>query len=521
MARATTASFICELPLRATPTAERELLIRLDGARMIYNACLGESLRRLAQLRESRAYKDARQMSKGMRGSDASRKRAEAFRLAKERVGFREYDLHAYAKQFGGSWLGKRLDSLTIQKTATRAFLAVQQFAFGKRGKPRFKGKGWYDSVEGKTNTSGILWRENKVRWFGLDLLAVIDPQDEVIAHGLACPVKFVRIVRRKLNGRNRFYAQLICEGLPYRKEKHTLGQGVLGLDIGPSAIAIVSEQSATLERFCEELEPKQKEIRKLQRKLDRQRRAGNPDHYSPNGTIKPGQTEWYFSHRYVHTREQLAELHRKQAAQRKSLHGRQVNRILAQGNVIKLERLSYRAFQKRYGKSVGFRGPGNFVAHLRRKAAKAGAEVDEFPTQTTRLSQVCLCGAIEKKPLSLRWHVCECGVGPVQRDLFSAWLARFVVNQKLDAGQAQAAWLGEDERLRVASSLIQPAMGQGQPAPNPAKGQSRSPAQSGVEVSEACQGALPAVTRKLASQPEPPRFSGGEKSVIPWKTAN
>jgi hypothetical protein len=284
-----------------------------------------------------------------------------------------------------------------------------------------------------------------------------------------------------------------------------------VGLDIGPSTIAIVSERSATLERFCAELEPQQKQIRKLQRKLDRQRRAGNPDNYKADGTVKQGAKEWHFSQRYVYTRAQLAELHRKQAAQRKSLHGRMVNRILSQGNVIKLEKLSYRAFQKMYGKTVGFRAPGTFVNNLRRKAANAGAEVDEFPTVSTRLSQVCLCGAIEKKPLLLRWHVCDCGVGPIQRDVFSAWLARYVVNNKLDAGQAQAAWPGEDERLRAASRDIQPTMGQGQPKPNLARGQSRSPAQSGVRLSEARHGAVPAVTRKLAFQPEPPRSSGGE----------
>jgi hypothetical protein len=211
-----------------------------------------------------------------------------------------------------------------------------------------------------------------------------------------------------------------------------------------------------------------------------------------------------------------LAELYRKQAAYRKSLHGRQVNRILALGNAIKMEGLSYRAFQKMFGKSVGFRGPGTFVAFLRRKAGNAGAEVDEFSTRTTRLSQVCLCGKIAKKPLSQRWHVCDCGVGPIQRDIFSAWLARFVVNNKLDAGQAQAAWPGADSFLRAASSEVQPAMGQEQPKPNlvPAQvgqGQSRSSVHSGKRVSEACHGARSAVTRKLAAQPEPHAFRPGE----------
>jgi hypothetical protein len=222
---------------------------------------------------------------------------------------------------------------------------------------------------------------------------------------------------------------------------------------------------------------------------------------------VKPGRQEWQCSQRYVHTRTQLAELHRKQAAQRVSLHGRKIHAILAQGDVINLEKASYRGWQKRYGRSVGFRGPGAFVAHLRRKAANAGAEINEFSTHSTRLSQTCVCGEVKKKPLSQRWHTCECGVGPVQRDLFSAWLARYVKDNRLDAGRAQAAWPGEDERLRVASSCIQPAMGQGRPGPNPARGRSRSPAQSGIGVSEACHGNGYFVAGKLADQPEPSAF--------------
>jgi transposase len=517
MPKAKLPSFICELPLAATPADERQLLIRLDCARQIYNACLGEALKRLRRLRESAAYHAARQWPRGPRHSAVAQARSAAFRAAQVQAGFQEYDLHAYATPFSHSWLGQHLDSNTVQKVATRAFRAVQQFAFGKRGKPRFKGKGGFDSVEGKTNASGILWRENTVRWLGLELPARIDPRDAVVAHGLACPVKFVRLVRRKLNGRNRFYAQLICGGLPFRKKTHSIGEGKIGVDIGPSTLATVSAdgQIARLERFCDELVPQQKAIRKLQRKLDRQRRANNPENYNPDGTVKKGKHSWNSSNRYSETRAKLAELHRKQAAHRKSLHGRKVNETLALGNILQLEKLSYRAFQRRYGKSVGFRGPGTFVRLLRRKAENAGVQVVEFSTRATRLSQTCVCGAVEKKPLSRRWHLCDCGVGPIQRDLFSAWLACFVEQDRLDAGQAQATWPGVDTRLRTASSAIQPAMGQG-PPPNlkhtsVCPGQSRSSVESALSVSEAGQGALWAVIRKLVVQPEPAGFSRAE----------
>ena len=59
-------------------------------------------------------------------------------------------------------------------------------------------------------------------------------------------------------------------------------------------------------------------------------------------------------------------------------------------GDTIKLEKLSYRAFQRRFGRSVGMRAPGMFVERLKRKAESAGATVVEFPTHTTRLSQTC-----------------------------------------------------------------------------------------------------------------------------------
>ncbi|MCK4316652.1 MAG: transposase, partial [Anaerolineae bacterium] len=272
--------------------------------------------------------------------------------------------------------------------------------------------------------------------------------------------------VRRKLNGRNRFYVQLVCEGQPYQKPQNQIGAGVVGLDLGPSTIAAVSEQEAFLEQFCAELEPCQKVIRRLQRKIDRQRRANNPHNYEPDGTIKRGPKVW-----------------------RKSLHGRMVNRVLRMGDTVQLEKLSYRAFQRCFGRSVGMRAPGTFVRRLKRKAESAGASVVEFPTRTTRLSQTCHnCGAVAKKPLSRRWHVCDCGI-VAQRDLYSAFLAMCVEGERLDAGRARVAWPGVDALLQAALSRIeQPANGRPLPSSfglrkRAARRQSRSPVKAGVNA--------------------------------------
>jgi hypothetical protein len=51
-----------------------------------------------------------------------------------------------------------------------------------------------------------------------------------------------------------------------------------------------------------------------------------------------------------------------------------------------------------------------------------------EISTHSTKLSQFCHgCGLFVKKPLWQRWHECPCGIGPIQRDLYSAFLAAYL----------------------------------------------------------------------------------------------
>jgi len=89
----------------------------------------------------------------------------------------------------------------------------------------RFKGKNQMDSLEGKNNETGLRFRDNILMWSGLEIPCIIDPENKVIAYGLNHKVKYCRIVRRKINGKNRFYLQLICEGTPYQTQKTRLGQ--------------------------------------------------------------------------------------------------------------------------------------------------------------------------------------------------------------------------------------------------------------------------------------------------------
>src|SRR5258707_5794292 len=106
-----TPSFVCEVPLRVSRAQERILLARLEAARQVYNACLGEARQRVRLVRESKAFQRARTLPR----DDPTRKAL--FALARAQHAFSDYALHAYVQPMGHAWLGDHLDSLTLAET--------------------------------------------------------------------------------------------------------------------------------------------------------------------------------------------------------------------------------------------------------------------------------------------------------------------------------------------------------------------------------------------------------------------
>jgi putative transposase len=428
----------------------------------LYNAALGESLLRLTLVKESRLWTKGRALLK----ADNQKEAKESFLQAQKNYEFSEYSLHAFIGGIRNSCrIRNHIDCHSSQKIATKAFQSTKEFLFRKRGKPRFKAYGRYRSMEGKSNASGIRFLQGKIVWSirggkKLEIRPIYDKKDKhgVQAHGLLCRTKYVRLVRKTVRGKVCWYAQLVQEGKALQKVKNQLGNEIVGLDIGPSTIAIVSETGAALSAFCAGLEGKKEIVSKLQKRMDRSRRKTNPDNYESDGVIKAGPKRWIRSKRYKTLASSVAEGQRRLAETRKRMHGELANQVLAKGVLIRTEKLSYKKLQQDFGRSISFRAPGMFVSLLRRKAESAGGCVEEFSTYKTKLSQTCQCGNQKKKILSDRWHSCACGVES-QRDLYSAHLARYVEKNKLDTCQATNAWPAAEPLLeRAVSRLMQQA---------------------------------------------------------------
>ncbi len=484
MKQSKTPTFLLELPLRVDAGQAKRLRAHFEAARCLYNALLGEAMKRLRQMRADPAWQEARAIPQAQK-----QERKEAFSRLRHAHGFSEYALHEFVKTANCSWIAEHLDSMVAQTLATRAYQAVNRVCRGLAKHARFKSKGrGLDSVENKWNRSGLRFvlqppeegDQGWLIWGKCRLPALIDWDDPVVCHGLRHPIKYARLVRRKASSPNaqgadvqgyRYCVQLILQGTPHQKPKHTVGKHVIGLDLGPSTIAIVPrEGEARLSPLCEELKPDTRAKRRLERKLDRQRRANNPGNYDEKGRVKKRGKQrlvWHDSKGYRATRRRLAHKERRLSAHRKSLHGRLAHEIIRIGNDIRIEKISYRAWQKQFGKSVGRSAPGMLIDHLRRTVASTGGTLHEFPTRSTKLSQYCHgCKTYVKKPLSQRWHECACGTGPVQRDLYSAWLAAHLDPANNIPSIAQDSWEGADLRLRAAVEALVQRANEGQVLP-------------------------------------------------------
>jgi hypothetical protein len=481
-----TPTFLLELPLQVEAGRAKRVRAHLEAGRQFYNALLSQGQRRLRQMRADPGWQAARAIP-----HTQTQERAAAFRALREQYGFSDYALQAYGKSARCTWIADHLDAVLAQTLASRAYQALNRVCVGKARRVRFKSRGrGLSSIQNKRNDTGLRFvlqkpeegNQGYLIWKQDQLPALIDWSDAVVKYGLEHRIKYARLVQRKASSPKAagadpegfcYFVQLALEGVPYHKPKHSVGSAIIGADLGPSTIALVPrEGQASLSLFCEELNRDEEELRRLQRKMERQRRAANPQNYDEKGRIKKAgkkQLQWKSSHRYQHTRRSKAAKDRKLAAHRKSLHGRLVHQIVAVGNTIITEKISYKSWQKLYGKSVGLRAPGMFIEHLRRTVASTGGTLIEVSTRSTKLSQWCHgCGVCRKKPLSQRFHQCPCGIGPIQRDLYSALLAAYLDLATLlpSCAQYQRYWEGAEARLRAAHERVKERANTGQCLP-------------------------------------------------------
>ena len=438
---------VLTLELKTEKWQEDVLNKRFNIGRQMYNACLGELYKRYNSMTERKEYKEVVNMPKG-------KERNRKFQELNEKYGLTEYSLHKHIKTMQHHFK-KNIDSSTAQSISTRTFRAFEKYMFHQAKKVYFKKHNELNSLEGKSNKYGIRFRENKLEWNKLSIPVIIKKNDEYAQMALENKIKYCRVLRKFIRGRYKYYIQLVLDGTPpikINKEtgeiKNIIGKGMVGIDIGTQTIAIASQYDVKLLELAPEVSNIEKKKRILQRKLDRQRRASNPNNFNKDGTIKKGirtgnrltKLKWNESNKYIKTRNELREIQRKQASIRKQSHEKLANYILNLGDKIYVEDMNYKGLQsrsketttnektgkynkkKRFGKSLANKAPSMFLTILDNKLKHNGTQLYKIDTWSAKASQY---NHVEdeyiKKDLSERWN--NFGDYKIQRDLYSAFL--------------------------------------------------------------------------------------------------
>jgi len=399
-----------------------------DCARQHYNAVLGESLKRLDLVKKDALYMKTVKISKT---KDGKVERQNNFKYLNEKYGFTMDSVEKWGNNSKNksNFIDEHVGSHVIQKLSNVAFNAVKKVALGEAKKVRFKPKGEFITIEGKDNINFLTYSNGYLTiGKGKNTICIkvkIRTKDKSREHAMNSRLKYCRLVCKKINGKDIFFVQYVCEGYP--RKKVTLGTEDTCPDIGPSTIAIVNKNKCDLLKFCAKVPNLQNEINKLKRKNSRKLRLLNPQNYDDKGAVKKGSRIWNKSKVYIKLANKIAYMEYRLACQRKAEHGKLCNYIVSISKSVKTEKLSFKAFQKMFGKSIGRSAPSMFLKRLEKKLKVYGGEYLEFPTRNTKLSQTCICGEIKKKSLSQRFHKCDkCGT-VMQRDLFSAYLGLWV----------------------------------------------------------------------------------------------
>jgi hypothetical protein len=284
MSRKERPTFIVTLPLDTSPRDVSRLNDRVECGKRIFNATLQDGLRIVDALRDDARWALARKMPKGAL-------RNEAFNAVRKAHGFSNFALQSVAVAHkNAAGYEDRIGTHETQKIGERIFKALEQHLLGKRGRPRFKGvKRPLHSLEGKNHDGMLRWNAdtNVLQMERGWVIPVKVPdlrKDEWLAAALQAPTKYCRVMWRVIHGKKRWFVQLVQDGKTPIKASvlHRLApEGTVGgIDIGPSNIAWVTDHEAGLQRFAPEVDRPHREIRRLQRHIDRQRRSNNPGNY-------------------------------------------------------------------------------------------------------------------------------------------------------------------------------------------------------------------------------------------------
>jgi len=468
--------FVVTFPLRTEKWQEDRIDKILNLLTVLYHDRQKKMLDRYIHLSHSPQFKAAKQANK------------KDFAAFMRENGFTQYDLQKVFLDSSKSKSASR-EALEQHGINSRIIYLLSDSAW-KAWDKKLNGEGKFirldndvTSFKSRTDSKGnitgfdysftdftITMKANKPKKHNLFTIPfVVNRDSEYEAYALGSEVRNIAIVRNQVRGKNKYYVQFTFAGTPYNKGRQ-MGKGIVGIDPGPSKVAVVSDSKIMIRTLAPSVERDESMTRRLQRKLDRSRRATNPDMYNEDGTIKRGiKLHFDKSNSYKRTQAKLADSQRKLAAKRKIEHNILANEIISMGNEFHVENNSFKGMQartketkknakgknqskKRFGKSLANRAPSEMLTILKNKINQyEGGEYVEIPASTACTQFDFTNGEFTKHELKERKIQTSDG-RTHDRDALAAFNMRFVRKDKV---------VGKKKLEKTADNFDQKAMQQ------------------------------------------------------------
>ena len=441
-----------ELPLQTEIWQEHIIEKRFAIMEHLKNQLIAKELRRLKNLERTKEYRnlidEINNTPKEKRKALFSKRR----KLLKD-SGFSEYDFKddiAGKNSLMQKHFIEHIATQIAHKLASDVWRSFDKFLFGNGRFIHFSKRGSLRSVASQKNGNGMTYKNGYFIWNGgqsknkiILKIKVTPPKNEYEKEMLSKKIKYLRIVKKWVKTRYKYYLQFALEGKPVKKDR-IVNKGNVGIDIGTQTVAISSADSVKILELADKIDKNHTKKKILQRKMDRSRRYTNPQNYNEDGTIKKppkGQRfSWYKSKKYIQLAGKVRELERKNADIRKYQHTCLANWILSLGDTVYVEQMNFSGLQrraketkidkngkyakkKRYGKSLANKAPSMFLTILESKLNQYGGQLNKINTYEFKASQYDHTDdTFTKHNRSERWHILSNG-DKNQRDLYSAFL--------------------------------------------------------------------------------------------------
>lgn len=439
-------NFTIQFPLKTEKYQEDILDKRFEIGRQIYNSLVNITQKRYREMIKTKKYRSLISQLSGDKSKD--KPIWEQINDIRKQFGMSEYSFYKDVQRLQHHF-SENIDSFTAQKIVSTLWSAYEKLFFGNGNKIHYKKYSTLNSLEGKSNSTGIRFKDDAILWNGLKIPVVIDYDNYYENQALKSEIAYCRIIRKFVRNKYKYYVQIVFKGTPPIKVdnetgevKHYIGEGDVGIDIGTSTIAYSSATDVKILELANKVQDIEDEKRRLLRKMDRSRRVTNPNNYNEDGTVqKQGNKKmvWNKSNHYIKYQNKLKELYRKQSDVRKYQHECLANQIIELGDTIYVEKMNFSGLtkkstktekndkgrfkrKKRFGKSIANRAPSMLLSIIDRKLSYYGKRLIKIDTWSAKASQFNhFDGTYNKKMLSQRWNDFN-GI-KVQRDLYSAFL--------------------------------------------------------------------------------------------------